>query len=298
MPELPEVETIMRGLAAVLQGQVIRHAELRRPDLRWPLPPDLAATLTGARVESFRRRGKYMLMRLEGRPSVLIHLGMSGRMVARHRDVPLLPRQGPQGVASDARGHNAPPELHEHLVMETQGGWRVGFVDPRRFGSLDLVDRAAEDGHRLLAGLGPEPLDEAFDVPLLERALAGRYTPIKAALLDQKTVAGLGNIYVCEALFRAGISPRRLAATIPGQRAERLLPAIKSVLAEAIAAGGSSLRDYVRADGEIGVFQERFDVYDREGQRCADCPRGNRCEGIVRLAQSGRSSFYCPLKQR
>jgi len=298
MPELPEVETVMRGLAAVLQGQVIRHAELRRPDLRWPLPPGLATTLAGARVEGFRRRGKYMLMRLDGRPSVLIHLGMSGRMVARHRDAPIMPLEGPQGLASDARGHNAPPEAHEHLVMETEGGWRVGFVDPRRFGSLDLVDRDAEDAHKLLAGLGPEPLEEGFGVAALEAALAGRYTPVKAALLDQKTVAGLGNIYVCEALFRAGISPRRLAATIPGARAERLVPAIKSVLAEAIAAGGSSLRDYVRADGEVGVFQERFDVYDREGQRCADCPGGKRCEGIARLVQSGRSTFYCPLKQR
>ena len=298
MPELPEVETVMRGLAAVLQGQVIRHAELRRPDLRWPLPPGLAATLTGARVEGFRRRGKYMLMRLEGRPSVLIHLGMSGRMVARHRDAPLVPREGPQGIASDARGHNAPPELHEHLVMETEGGWRVGFVDPRRFGSLDLVARDAEESHKLLAGLGPEPLEAGFDVGALEAALEGRFTPIKAALLDQKTVAGLGNIYVCEALFRAGISPRRLAATIPGARAERLVPAIKSVLTEAIAAGGSSLRDYVRADGEVGVFQERFDVYDREGERCADCPGGKRCDGIARLVQSGRSTFYCPLKQR
>jgi formamidopyrimidine-DNA glycosylase len=298
LPELPEVETVMRGLAAVLDGQVIRHAELRRPDLRWPLPPGLAATLTGARVAGFRRRGKYMLMRLDGRPSVLIHLGMSGRMVARHRDAPLVPRERPQGIASDARGHNAPPEAHEHLVMETEGGWRVGFVDPRRFGSLDLVAREAEDAHRLLAGLGPEPLEEAFDVAALEAALAGRFTPIKAALLDQKTVAGLGNIYVSEALFRAGISPRRLAATIPGARAARLVPAIKSVLADAIAAGGSSLRDYVRADGEVGVFQERFDVYDREGARCADCPGGRRCAGIARLVQSGRSTFYCPHKQR
>jgi formamidopyrimidine-DNA glycosylase len=298
LPELPEVETVMRGLAAVLQGQVIRHAELRRPDLRWPLPPGLAATLTGARVEGFRRRGKYMLMRLDARPSVLIHLGMSGRMVARHRDAPVVPRAGPQGAASDARGHNAPPEAHEHLVMETEGGWRVGFVDPRRFGSLDLVAREAEDAHRLLAGLGPEPLEDAFDVAALEAALAGRVTPIKAALLDQKTVAGLGNIYVSEALFRAGVSPRRLAATIPGARAERLVPAIKSVLGEAIAAGGSSLRDYVRADGEVGVFQERFDVYDRAGLRCADCPGGRRCGGIARLVQSGRSTFYCPLRQR
>jgi len=288
----------MRGLAAMLQGQVIRHAELRRPDLRWPLPAHLVATLAGARVEGFRRRGKYMLMRLEGRESLLIHLGMSGRMVARHRDAPFVPRMGPQGAASDARGHNAPPEAHEHLVMETEGGWRVGFVDPRRFGSLDLVPRAAEDGHRLLAGLGPEPLEAGFTVAALEAALSGRFTPIKAALLDQKTVAGLGNIYVCEALFRAGVSPRRLSATIPGLRAARLHAAIRAVLAEAIAAGGSSLRDYVRADGEVGRFQDRFDVYGREGEPCRDCPGAPRCAGIARLVQSGRSTFYCPKHQR
>lgn len=288
----------MRGLAAVLEGQVIRMAELRRPDLRWPMPAHLAATLAGARVEGFRRRGKYMLMRLEGRESVLIHLGMSGRMVARHRDAPFVPRMGAQGAASDARGHNAPPEAHEHLVMETEGGWRVGFVDPRRFGSLDLVPREAEDSHKLLAGLGPEPLEEGFTIAVLEKALEGRFTPIKAALLDQKTLAGLGNIYVCEALFRAGISPRRLSATIPGARAARLHAAIQAVLREAIAAGGSSLRDYVRADGEVGRFQDRFDVYDREGQPCRDCPGAPRCPGIARLVQSGRSTFYCPKHQR
>ncbi|WPB87737.1 bifunctional DNA-formamidopyrimidine glycosylase/DNA-(apurinic or apyrimidinic site) lyase [Sediminicoccus rosea] len=298
MPELPEVETVMRGLASVLGGQVICHAETRRAGLRWPFPPGLAATLTGARVEGFRRRGKYMLMRLEGRESVLIHLGMSGRMVARHRDAAVVARMGPQGLASDARGHNQPPEAHEHLVMETEGGWRVGFVDPRRFGCVDLVPRDAEDGHKLLAGLGPEPLEPGFTVEALEAALTGKITPIKAALLDQKVVAGLGNIYVSEALYRAGISPRRLAATIPGARAGRLVPAITSVLTEAIAAGGSSLRDYVRADGELGVFQERFDVYDRAGQPCARCPGPPACSGITRLVQSGRSTFYCAKHQR
>ncbi|MCX8135347.1 MAG: bifunctional DNA-formamidopyrimidine glycosylase/DNA-(apurinic or apyrimidinic site) lyase [Roseococcus sp.] len=298
MPELPEVETVMRGLAAVLEGQVIARAELRRPDLRRPLPRGLAAALTGARVEGFRRRGKYILMRLEGRESLLIHLGMSGRMVARHRDAAPVPRLGPQGAASDARGHNQPPDRHEHLVLETESGWRIGFLDPRRFGQLDLVPRAAEDAHPLLAGLGPEPLSEAFDLAALEAALRGRRTPVKAALMDQRRVAGLGNIYVSEALFRARISPRRLSATIPGARAARLLPAIKAVLREAIAAGGSSLRDYVRADGELGVFQERFAVYGRAGQRCADCPGGRACGGIARLVQSGRSTFYCPLKQR
>ena len=315
MPELPEVETVMRGLAAVLTGAVIERAELRRADLRWPFPAGLAARLTGARVLGFRRRAKYMLMRLDGGDSLLIHLGMSGRMVARarHSDavIRLAPqgaaarpasqveaaRPAPQGSASDARGHNAPPELHEHMVLET-ADWRVGFVDPRRFGALDLVRTEAEDAHRFLAGLGPEPLEDDFTAAVLGAALAGKRTPIKAALLDQKVVAGLGNIYVSEALFRAGISPRRLAHTIPGARAARLVPAIRAVLADSIAAGGSSLRDYVRSDGELGFFQERFDVYDREDKPCATCPGVPPCQGITRIVQSGRASFYCPRRQK
>ncbi|MCW8086507.1 bifunctional DNA-formamidopyrimidine glycosylase/DNA-(apurinic or apyrimidinic site) lyase [Sabulicella glaciei] len=298
MPELPEVETVMRGLDAVLTGEVIRTAETRRDGLRWPFPNGMAAALQGARVEGFRRRGKYMLMRLADRPTLLIHLGMSGRMVARRLGAPPVPSLGRQGAASDARGHNNPPEAHEHVVLETEGGWRVGFVDPRRFGCMDFAPREAEDSHPLLAGMGPEPLEEAFDVAVLEAALAGRRTPIKAALLDQRIVAGLGNIYVCEALFRAEIAPTRLATTVPGPDAARLVPAIKAVLAEAIAAGGSSLRDYVRADGEVGFFQERFDVYDREGQPCRLCPGPDGCPGIARLVQSGRSTFYCPQTQR
>ena len=297
MPELPEVETVMRGLAVVLDGQVIEHAEARRPDLRWPLPPRMAARLTGQRVLGFRRRGKYMLMRLDSGESLLIHLGMSGRMVARERHGPAVIRLAPQGGASDARGHNAPPEAHEHVVMET-AEWRVGFVDPRRFGAMDLVPTAAEDAHKLLAGLGPEPLEDAFTAGVLSAALEGRRTPIKAALLDQRIVAGLGNIYVSEALYRAGISPRRLAQTVAGARAERLVPAIKAVLADSIAAGGSSLRDYVRADGEVGFFQERFDVYDREDQPCAQCPGVPPCQGIQRIVQAGRSTFFCAKKQR
>lgn len=296
MPELPEVETVMRGLAAVLVGHRIVEVEQRRPDLRFPFPDNLARRVEGRRVLSFRRRAKYMLMRLEGGESLLIHLGMSGRMVARQVGEPVMPRQGPQGVASDARGHNAPPEAHEHLVMVTDHGWRVGFVDPRRFGAVDLVATEAEDSHRLLAGLGPEPLDEAFTDTVLSAALVGKHTPIKAALLDQTVVAGLGNIYVCEALYRAGISPRRLAASVAGTRAARLVPAIKAVLAESIGAGGSSLRDYVRADGEVGRFQERFAVYGREGEPCPQC--GPPCPGIARIVQSGRSTFYCPRRQR
>jgi len=281
MPELPEVETVMRGLAAVLQGRRIVRAATTRPDLRWPFPRNLGATLTGTQVLGFRRRGKYMLMRIEGGHSVLIHLGMSGRMVAR----PLAARA------------NA-PTAHEHFTLQTDDGTHVGFVDPRRFGSIDLVPTAAEEAHRLLAGLGPEPLEAAFTPAVLSAALAGRRTPIKAALLDQKIVAGLGNIYVSEALFRAGISPRRLAATVAGARAARLVPAIQAVLTESIAAGGSSLRDYVQADGGIGFFQDRFKVYDRAGEPCEHCPGPPGCDGIRRLVQSGRASFHCPRVQR
>lgn len=279
MPELPEVETVMRGLQARLEGRRIVHAIAHRPDLRWPLPLGLAQRLTGARVASFRRRGKYILMRLDGNDSVLLHLGMSGRM--------LLSQERPNSLTP-----------HEHLVMETDEGWRVGFVDPRRFGSIDLMPTAAEDQHRLLAGLGPEPLDAAFTPAVLGAALAGKRTPIKAALLDQKVVAGLGNIYVCEALFRAGISPLRLAHTIPGVRAKRLVPEIKATLQEAIAAGGSSLRDYVQTDGELGYFQHAWKVYGREGERCERCPGPPGCTGIRRIVQSGRSTFYCPRTQR
>jgi formamidopyrimidine-DNA glycosylase len=182
--------------------------------------------------------------------------------------------------------------------METEEGWRIGFVDPRRFGSVDLVPTAAEDRHRLLAALGPEPLDAGFTPAVLSAALAGKKTPIKAALLDQKLVAGLGNIYVCEALFRARISPLRSAHTVPGARAARLVPAIQDTLREAIAAGGSSLRDYVQPDGELGYFQHAWKVYGREGEPCERCPGPPACTGVRRIVQSGRSTFTCPRTQR
>ncbi|SHI54871.1 DNA-(apurinic or apyrimidinic site) lyase [Roseomonas rosea] len=297
MPELPEVETVMRGLDAVLTGRTIARAETRRAGLRWPFPELLAERLAGRRVEGFRRRGKYMLMRLSGGESALIHLGMSGRMVARPPGEAPQPRIAPQGAFSDARGAGD-GLAHEHLMLETGDGWRVGFQDPRRFGCVDLMPTGAENAHRLLAGLGPEPLEEAFTPLVLSKALAGKNTPIKAALLDQGVVAGLGNIYVAEALFRAGLSPRRLAGTVPGARAARLVPAIKAVLTEAIAAGGSSLRDYVRSDGELGRFQDRFEVYDRFGQPCPRCPGPPACPGVARITQAGRSTFFCPRTQR
>lgn len=283
MPELPEVETVMRGLAARLSGRRLVRVGVHRPDMRWPLPPGLQETLQGASVAGFRRRAKYILMRLTkpglAPTSLLIHLGMSGRMVI-----------APAGA-------NAPAP-HEHLTMVTEDGWQVGFVDPRRFGSLDLVPTAEEDAHRLLAGLGPEPLDGAFTPAVLECALAGRASAIKAALLDQRNVAGLGNIYVCEALFRAGISPRRKAGSVQGARAQRLVAAIKATLTEAIAAGGSSLRDYVQPDGELGYFQHAWKVYGRAGEPCERCPGAPACQGIARIVQSARSTFFCPRTQR
>jgi formamidopyrimidine-DNA glycosylase len=279
MPELPEVETVMRGLRQRLEGRVIVRATAHRPDLRWPLPENLQHRLTGARITGFRRRGKYILMRLAGGSTMLLHLGMSGRIVL----TPLRPNM---------------PTPHEHLVLETDEGWRLGFVDPRRFGSVDLVPTPEEEKHRLLAGLGPEPLGPAFTPAVLSAALAGKRTPIKAALLDQKVVAGLGNIYVCEALFRARLSPLRSAHTVPGTRAGRLVPAIKETLHEAIAAGGSSLRDYIQPDGELGYFQHAWKVYGSEGEPCERCPGRPACSGIRRVTQSGRSTFYCPRTQR
>ena len=279
MPELPEVETVMRGLQQRLQDRRITRAVLHRADLRWPFPAGLERRLAGARIEGFRRRGKYILMRLDGGHSLLLHLGMSGRIVIGS------PRAGP-------------PILHEHVVLETDDGARVGFVDPRRFGAVDLVATDAEDAHRLLRGLGPEPLDPAFTAASLAAGLAGRRTPLKAALLDQRVVAGLGNIYVCEALFRARLSPRRAAASIRAGRAVRLVSAIKATLTEAIAAGGSSLRDYVQPSGELGYFQHAWKVYGRAGKPCERCPGPPVCAGIGQIVQSGRSTFLCGRTQR
>src|SRR5690348_14684942 len=275
MPELPEVETIRRGLALRISGRRIVRAELRRPDLRRPFPPGLARRLTGARIGSLARRGKYILVELDGSGTLLLHLGMSGRITMV--------------------GNNAPDEKHDHVVLTLDDGVVVRFNDPRRFGSIDYIERGREAEHPLLAHMGPEPLAAGFDGVYLSRALAGKLTPIKAALLDQKIVAGLGNIYVCEALYRAGLSPRRLAATVTGARAARLAEAIRDVLTEAIEAGGSSLRDYVQANGELGYFQHRWAVYGHEGEPCPGC---NCAEGVRRITQAGRSTFFCAKKQR
>jgi formamidopyrimidine-DNA glycosylase len=275
MPELPEVETVMRGLEGHFAGRRITSARLHRPDIRFPVPPELPAVMTGALVLSFRRRGKFILMRLEGGHSVLIHLGMSGRMLI-----------------------NAEPALHEHLTIETEGGGRVGFVDPRRFGVLDLLPTAEEDTHRLLAAMGPEPLGNEFSAPILAAALKGKATAIKLALLDQRVVAGIGNIYASEALFRAGILPTRPAGKLSRPRIERLVQEIRATLIEAIAAGGSSLRDYVQPSGELGYFQHAWKVYGRVGEPCAHCPGPPACTGIKSIVQAGRSTFYCAKTQK
>ena len=283
MPELPEVETVRRGLLPAMEGRVITDAQVNRPDLRWPLPPRMAARLTGQRVLALRRRSKYILADLASGESLLIHLGMSGRMLV-------------SGTTLGEFHHDHPaPQKHDHVVLTMEGGARVTFNDARRFGAMDLIETAHCDTHPLLATLGPEPLGNAFDDTYLTAALKGRRTPIKSALLDQHLVAGLGNIYVCEVLFRAGISPRHLAGDLSAKRAAGLVPIIRDVLAEAIEAGGSSLRDHRQTSGELGYFQHTFRVYGREGEPCTT----PACTGtIARIVQSGRSSFYCPRCQR
>lgn len=283
MPELPEVETVRRGLAPVMQGQVIAQADVNRPDLRWPFPDKMAERLTGQRVERLRRRSKYILVDLASGETLLVHLGMSGRML----------------ISGDPLGvfvHEHPaPEKHDHVVFHMKNGARITFNDPRRFGAMDLMETATADQHKLLSVLGPEPLGNDFHEDHLIAAFKGKMTPVKAALLDQKIVAGLGNIYVCEALFRAGISPRRKAGRIAKPRVAALVPIIRDVLQDAIEAGGSSLRDFRQADGELGYFQHSFDVYGREGEAC----RREGCPGTVgRIVQSGRSSFFCAQCQR
>ncbi|WP_415922485.1 bifunctional DNA-formamidopyrimidine glycosylase/DNA-(apurinic or apyrimidinic site) lyase [Tateyamaria sp. SN6-1] len=278
MPELPEVETVRRGLTPAMEGAVILRADVNRPDLRWPFPDRMAARLTGARVERLRRRSKYILADLDTGETLLIHLGMSGRML----------------ISGDPLGqfvHDHPaPEKHDHVVLHMDNGARITFNDPRRFGAMDLMDTRTADQHKLLAVLGPEPLGNDFSDAHLIEAFQGKNTPVKSALLDQRIVAGLGNIYVCEALFRGGISPVRKAGRIAKPRVAALVPIIRDVLSEAIEAGGSSLRDFRQADGELGYFQHRFDVYGREGAPC----RKDGCDrSVERIVQSGRSSFYC-----
>jgi len=287
MPELPEVETVRRGLAPAMEGQVIAEAELRRADLRWPFPPDMAARLTGARVVQLRRRSKYILADLDRGESLIIHLGMSGRMVISGLTAPHVPGQ--------FHFDHPAVEKHDHVIFHMAQGARVTFNDPRRFGAMDLCATDKLDDHPLLASIGPEPLGNGFHADYLGARLAGKKTPIKAALLDQRIVAGLGNIYVCEALFRAGIHPGRMAGRISVSRIATLTDTIRATLLEAIEAGGSSLRDYRQANGELGYFQHAFRVYGREGAACVTPDCG---QTVHRIVQSGRSSFYCPSCQR
>ena len=276
MPELPEVETVRRGLEKRLLGQRVAYAEARRQTLRIPLPEDFAARMTGRRFERLERRGKYILAYLDNRTVLIVHLGMSGRFTL-----------GDAGALPDGP--------HDHVVFRMEDGTVATYNDPRRFGLMTLCSDTEVDEHRLLASMGVAPLGNMFNGPYLASRLKGRRSPIKAALLDQKTVAGLGNIYVCEALYGAGISPRRSAHTVQGGRAERLAAAIRKTLDSALQAGGSSLRDYVQANGELGYFQHQFSVYGREGEPCPNCD----CEQTVkRIVQSGRSTFYCARRQR
>ncbi|PPD43465.1 MAG: DNA-formamidopyrimidine glycosylase [Methylocystis sp.] len=289
MPELPEVETVRRGLAPALVGARILRAEQRRPDLRFPFPDNFAARLAGRRILGLRRRAKYLLADLDGGETLVMHLGMSGSFRV-DGDI--------QGAFHHPRDKSA---AHDHVVLHMENGGRVTYNDPRRFGFMLLVQSNGLDAHKLFQGLGVEPLDEALDASFLAHAFRGRAAPAKALLLDQRVIAGLGNIYVCEALHRCGISPLRAggklvtAAGRPGALLARLPQAIKEVLADALAAGGSSLRDHRQADGSLGYFQHSFRVYDREG---AACPTPG-CKGTVaRAVQSGRSTFYCPQCQK
>lgn len=276
MPELPEVETVRRGLAPVLEGHRFTRVRARRADLRRPLPDDFAGRIEGRRVLSCARRGKYLLIHLDDGQVLMVHLGMSGRFrIFRDRPPPL--------------------DAHDHVIFETDDGVTIRYNDQRRFGLMALARADGLESHPLLAGLGPEPLGNAFGGPVLAERLAGRSGPIKTALMDQSVVAGLGNIYVCESLFRAGLSPRRKAGTVGPVRARRLADAIRRVLGEAIEAGGSTLRDHRQPSGELGYFQHAFAVYGREGEPCPRCT----CAGAIRrIVQSGRSTFYCPLRQR
>jgi formamidopyrimidine-DNA glycosylase len=286
MPELPEVETVRGGLAPVLEGHRLTRVEARRPDLRFPLPENFVQQLTGATITRLERRAKYLLARLDREDTLVMHLGMSGRFeIAR-----------PEGVERPGEFHYAPdPDpKHAHIVFETEAGARVTYYDPRRFGYMSLVNTATLHLHPWFAGLGPEPLSEAFDAAHLKAAFKDRKQGAKTLLLDQRIVAGLGNIYVCEALNRARISPFEAAGGISKPRLEKLVTEIRAVLTEAIAAGGSTLRDFAQTDGALGYFQHRFRTYDREGEACLN----TGCGGVIaRKLQAGRSTFYCPVCQ-
>lgn len=285
MPELPEVETVRRGLAPALVGRRIKRARTKRADLRFPFPARFAARLSGRRVDALERRAKYLLAHLDDGNVWVTHLGMTGRWSIL----------GAKQQPGDFYYAEPTDPAHTHFVMEMEEGSRLEFNDPRRFGYMDLIAASELDAHPFFKSMGPEPLGNHFHLPYLKQALARKKTSIKAALLDQRVVAGLGNIYVVEALHRAGIAPTKEAGRIAAQRLEKLYHAIRAVLEEAIEAGGSTLSDYASVDGAQGGFQHRFRVYDREGEACGT----PECDGkIVRAVQGGRSSFWCPRCQR
>jgi len=294
MPELPEVETVRLGLAPVLVGNSFASVEQRRPDLRFPLPKHFAQRLQGRKVDALDRRAKYLLARLDDGEVLVMHLGMTGRFSIDQAN-------GKTLELGEFEDEQKPAPKHEHIVFHLADGTAVRYSDTRRFGLMDLIPGATLPSHALFKGLGIEPLSPGFTPEWLASRLKGKVTSIKAALVDQRLIAGIGNIYACEALFRAGISPMRLAGTLatktgkPTKAIEALVKAVKAVLGEAIKAGGSTLRDYARADGRLGRFQHSFKVYGREGKPC----RKKGCRGTVRrIVQSGRSTFYCPNCQR
>jgi formamidopyrimidine-DNA glycosylase len=297
MPELPEVETVRRGLEPAMEGARFTKVEVHRGDLRWPLVKDFAKRLEGKTVTGLGRRAKYLLADLSSGDVLIMHLGMSGSFNVFDRKSRRAEGETPGNYHHERSKHAA----HDRIVFHMSSGALVTFNDPRRFGSMKIVPRKKIDAEPLLNRLGPEPLGNEFDAAMLARACKGKKTSLKAALLDQRVVAGLGNIYVCEALHRALLSPKRLASTIaaksgaPNERAERLVDGIKAVLNDAIKAGGSSLRDHKRTDGELGMFQHHFRVYDREGEKCPT----PGCRGTIkRIVQNGRSTFYCPTCQK
>ncbi|MBM3564663.1 MAG: bifunctional DNA-formamidopyrimidine glycosylase/DNA-(apurinic or apyrimidinic site) lyase [Alphaproteobacteria bacterium] len=280
MPELPEVETVRRALNPVLKGRRLTRVLVRRRDLRVPLPRDFAARLAGRRVLAVDRRAKFLLARLDGGLTLVVHLGMSGRVRIFGK-------------------HPPPAEKHDHVELATDGGKTIRYNDARRFGLIALIGTEDLDAHPWFRGLGPEPLAPAFTGPVLAARIKGRRAPLKLALMDQKIVAGVGNIYASEALFRAGLSPKRPAGTVKGADAARLVRAVKAVLKAAIASGGSSLRDHRQPSGELGYFQHRFAVYDRAGRKCPGCDCDPaRTGGIRRIVQGGRATFHCPRRQR
>ncbi len=286
MPELPEVETVRRGLEPVLSGARLTRVRANRPDLRFPLPDGFVQRLTGARILRLDRRAKYLLMPLSTGETLVMHLGMTGRFEIASPEGSIRP--------GDFAREVKPDDKHAHVIFETEEGAVVTYHDPRRFGFMDLIATDRVDRHPWFATMGPEPLGEAFDARTLVKAFANRKQGPKTLLLDQKTVAGLGNIYVCEALHRARISPFKPSGMIAGKRLGPLTTAIKEVLAEAVEVGGSTLKDFAAADGALGYFQHRFRVYDREGE---PCPTAG-CKGVIaREVQAGRSTFFCPVCQ-